>query len=147
MARRSFLLTFFTSVLPWFASAQQELSWRDLAQVTWEEKFIEEYNMNFLVPVFGSIREKEGETISIKGYVLPLDAEGNFFVLSRFPYSSCFFCGGAGPESIVELILSDREKRKFEMDDLLIFEGTLRLNGDDLNHFTYMLEDAKVVHN
>ncbi len=51
------------------------------------------------VPVFSEeLKGFEGEIVTIEGYVIPLQTsrEGDFFVLSRFPYNNCFFCGNAG---------------------------------------------------
>jgi hypothetical protein len=52
------------------------------------------------------IKSLNGSRITIKGYIIPVEEAGSKqgnFVLSLLPYSSCFFCGGAGPETVIEV--------------------------------------------
>jgi hypothetical protein len=58
--------------------------------------------------------------------------------------SQCFFCGGAGPESIVEVNFA-RELPKFQIDDLVTVKGKLKLNIDDMDHVNFILTDAVVI--
>ncbi|MEZ4684514.1 MAG: hypothetical protein R3B47_00150 [Bacteroidia bacterium] len=52
------------------------------------------------------IRRLEHKLVSIRGYVIPLDIDGNSYMLSALPNASCFFfCGKAGMESVMELRL------------------------------------------
>ena len=62
-------------------------------------------------------------------------------MLSAYPYTQCFFCGGAGPESVID-VLAEELTNHFSMDDIVTFEGQLRLNATDLNYLNYILEDA-----
>ena len=82
----------------------------------------------------------------IKGYLIPIDETGdeNILVLSANPYSSCFFCGGAGQESVMDVLLKDKSQ-KFQTDQLVTFEGKLKLNNSDLYFVNYILEGAVVV--
>jgi hypothetical protein len=77
----------------------------------------------------------------VKGYLLPVDIEGEMVVLSEFPFSSCFFCGGAGPESVIELRFK-KSKLKFKPDEFATIQGIFRLNTDEFA-LSYMLENAK----
>ncbi len=85
----------------------------------------------------------EGSRIELQGFIIPLEqeAEQNYFVLSRFPFQSCFFCGGAGPETVVE-VYSDQTTRY--TDERVKVVGTLRLNKDNPLHLFYILEDCEV---
>ncbi len=65
------------------------------------------------------------------------------YVLSAYPYSMCFFCGGAGPESVMGLKL--KKNRKFKTDEIHLFKGTLELNANDIYELNYILADAEVV--
>jgi hypothetical protein len=65
-------------------------------------------------------------------------------VLSANPYSSCFFCGQAGPESVMEIQLL-KQYDGLRMDQVITFEGRLRLNADDIYQLNYILEEAEVV--
>jgi hypothetical protein len=58
-----------------------------------------------LFPTFSAdLKAQVGKEIELEGYYLPVDVEGDaYIILSKFPYAQCFFCGGAGPESIAEV--------------------------------------------
>ena len=100
--------------------------------------------MYFLYPDFGrSVKDLEGKKVAIKGYMIPVDPDGNIYVISAQPMSMCFFCGGAGPESIVELQFRDK-KQRFKTDAVKTVTGTLKLNSQDVEHLNYILEDASV---
>ncbi|NQZ78403.1 MAG: hypothetical protein HRT61_20180 [Ekhidna sp.] len=90
------------------------------------------------------LKLREGTELTLEGFIIPLQQEGSqdYFVLSRFPYASCFFCGGAGPETVVE-VYSDREFKY--TDERVKVTGTLRLNDDNSLHLFYILENSKVV--
>ena len=85
----------------------------------------------------------EGNQITLEGFIIPLDqiASQDYFVLSRFPYQSCFFCGGAGPETVVE-VYAESDFRY--TDGQVRVTGTLRLNRDNPLHLFYILEDCEV---
>jgi hypothetical protein len=122
---------------------QTRLTWSELGDVTFTEKYVKDQQANYLFPEFGEkISKMEGKEVTIVGYLIPVDPNGDFYVLSKFPNSSCFFCGGAGPETIVELNFN-KLPRKYALDERLSFKGTLRLNSKDLNHFNYILSNAK----
>lgn len=98
-----------------------------------------------LYPTFGQgIQKLNGKTVELTGYVLPVDLESNLYVLSAFPYSACFFCGGAGPESVVSLKFKKAGK-KFKTDERRTFHGTLKLNADNIYELNYILADAEMV--
>lgn len=124
-------------------NAQTSLSWKQLADVTFELKYFKEHNMKFLVPTFGKTpKVHEGKEVAITGYMLPLDPQGKVYALSKNPYAACFFCGAAGPETVVELQLKPEAIRRYKMDEWLTFKGILALNNSDVNHFNYILKDA-----
>ncbi|MEQ8704034.1 MAG: hypothetical protein RIC19_08950 [Phaeodactylibacter sp.] len=124
------------------------LTWKMLADVIFTDEYSEEVQAYVPYPTFGAQLEAiEGREVLIEGYIIPLEETGDetILVLSALPYSSCFFCGGAGPESVMDIKLRPGAKRKFTTDDRLTFRGKLRLNDDDLYFLNYILEDA-VVH-
>lgn len=125
-------------------SAQVDLTWETLAEI--EYSYVQNFEANFWygTPSFSeSVKQLEGKEVQIKGYVLPMDVSGEAYVLSAFPFASCFFCGGAGQESVIELRLEDY-KQKFETDEYLEFRGILKLNDQELE-LNYILDLAKVV--
>lgn len=123
------------------------LSWKTLAQVIFEWEFSGELEAEVPVPNFSkTVQALEGQPVQIKGYVIPMgDPDAPFTILSANPYKQCFFCGGAGPETVMDILLKDGEKRHFDMDETTAFRGRLRLNSDDFDYLNYILEDAEVV--
>lgn len=125
------------------AGAPLKTSWKTLEDVVFDKKWNADEGMYVLYPKFGeSVRAIEGKTITITGYVIPIDYSGNIYVLSANPYSSCFFCGGAGPESVMSLKFSKKGKR-FRTDERVTFTGVLRLNAHDVYELNYILLDAE----
>ena len=125
--------------------AQSDLSWDILNDVTFEEQYLEESDTYWLIPSFGDfIKLYEKQEVTIDGYLIVIDIDENFFVLSKYPYSACFFCGAAGPDSIVELQL-DQKLRGVQTDQKVRVRGRLSLNKSDINHFNYILTQASVI--
>ncbi|MBD2702855.1 DUF3299 domain-containing protein [Spirosoma sp. BT702] len=130
---------------PVSAAEPVKLSWETLRDVTFKKKWYAEESVYMLYPTFGpSIQKLNGKTVELTGYVLPVDLESNIYVLSAFPYSACFFCGGAGPESVVSLKFKKSDK-KFKTDERRTFHGTLKLNADNIYELNYILADAEMV--
>ncbi len=127
------------------AFGQTIITWEVLKDVTFEEVFSEEFQGYYKVPKFGKkVSSLDGKKVQIRGYVIPVDVIQDYYVLSANPYSSCFFCGGAGPESVMEVQITG-EHSGLRMDQIITFEGTLRLNPDDIYQLSYILENAKVI--
>lgn len=135
------LIAFF---IPIFAFSQIEISWETLADVEFSETFMEEVGESFLYPYFGSkVRAIEGQQVILKGFILAIDPDEGYYILSKSPFSSCFFCGAAGPETVVELKMKS-EKDYFRMDELVTMKGILMLNSDDVYQCNYIFKQAKV---
>ena len=140
ISRLIFIFMVFASV----AQAQLDVNWRQLSDVTFVDKYLPDLDAYHWYPTFGEkVLALEGKEISITGYVIPVDYESNYYILSANPYASCFFCGNAGPETVVELELKE-EDDSYTTDQRLMFRGTLRLNADDIYKMNYILEDAEV---
>lgn len=122
-----------------------KLSWESLRDVTFKKKWYAEESVYMLYPTFGpAIQRMSGKPVELTGYVLPVDLESNVYVLSAFPYSACFFCGGAGPESVVSLKFK-KPGRKFKTDERRTFRGTLKLNADNIYELNYIIADAEMI--
>lgn len=116
--------------------------WSTLARVTFTKEFDAELGLKVDRPTFGeAVTALDGETIQLRGYVIPTEGYKSHreFVFSAYPYSMCFFCGGAGPETVVEVFAREPVEYSAEAIEL---EGTLRLNADDPNALMYRIEDA-----
>lgn len=90
------------------------------------------------------LKLQQGKEITLEGFIIPLQQEGDqdYFILSRFPYQSCFFCGQAGPETVVE-VYSDVKFRY--TDERVRVTGTLKLNEDNPLHLFYVVEATDVI--
>lgn len=141
--RMTALLLFTTLSLSAMAQAD---GWTLFARTKFEAKYNEKAAEYFLYPVFApELKSLVGKEINLEGYYLPIDIEGDAYViLSKFPYSQCFFCGGAGPESIAEVTFKVKPG-KFEMDQYLRVKGKLRLNEGNIEHGNFILEEASLV--
>ena len=127
-----------------FSFAQKEIDWNVLADVQFTDLYIEEVDEYFLYPHFGpSVRELAGQDVMIRGFVLAIDPTENYYILSKGPFSSCFFCGVGGPETIVELEMKS-SKDVFIMDEVATIKGILKLNADDIYQCNYILQNAEV---
>jgi hypothetical protein len=124
-------------------SDYKELTWADLADVDFKEVFLEEIGAYYWKPEFGEkLKALEGSKVYITGYMIPVDVDEDFYVLSRYPFANCFFCGGAGPESVTDLRFADEDHRAYKTDERMTFHGSLRLNADDIMQMNYILDDA-----
>ncbi|MCD8541033.1 MAG: DUF3299 domain-containing protein [Leadbetterella sp.] len=120
------------------------ITWDDLKDVKFTRKFVKEEDMHFLFPTFGEkVKKLNGKELQIRGYMIPVDPEDKIYVLSARPMASCFFCGGAGPETIIQLNL--KNKKKFGTDEIWTVRGKFRLNTDDINECNYLLDACEPV--
>ncbi|WP_020533470.1 hypothetical protein [Flexithrix dorotheae] len=128
------LFTIFSGEL----KAQEDL-WTTLGDIEWYQKYSETYGAEIGFPKFNEEAKKlNGKEVSIRGYMLPLDTEDGSVVISALPYSSCFFCGGAGIETVMAVFM--KNPRKFEMEQVT-FRGKLELNETETG-LIYNLKEA-----
>ena len=138
-----YLITLSLFVLSQLATAQPMLDWSDLADVQFFEKFSNSLGIKYYQATFGEdIKELEGEEVMVMGYLIPLDALGETYALSKNPFSACFFCGAAGPETVVELRVKAEYVRRYQTDERRAFRGRLQLNESSLEQFNYVLINA-----
>ena len=122
------------------------VQWKDLAKVEFEDKLNDELKTMVAYPIFDpSVKYLDGQKIQIKGYVIPFEETGDatIVILSAFPFTSCFFCGGAGPETVMDVQMK-KQNTKFKQDAMVTFRGKLRLNDSDLDYLNYILDEAEV---
>ena len=121
----------------------EELTWEDLTDVEFKDVYVEELDAYYWKPIFGpSVENLEGKKFHITGYVIPVDIDEDFYVLSRYPFANCFFCGGAGPETVVDLQFTGDSPREYATDERLTFAGELKLNSDDVYLMNYIIVGA-----
>ena len=125
--------------------SQNIITWELLKNVEFDEIWSEEFQAYYMVPKFSeSVKEMDGKEVQIRGFIIPVDIVQDYYVLSANPYSSCFFCGQAGPESVMEIQMV-KKYEGLRMDQVITYKGTLKLNVDDIYQLNYILEDAEIV--
>lgn len=67
-----------------------------------------------------------------------------YLVLSKTPFNSCFFCGKAGPETVI-IVGLEKEVPKYKIDEKIEVEGILVLNADDPFQFPFALIHSKII--
>lgn len=128
----------------WGQNSKENL-WKTLAKITYKKEYDELMGFDVDKPVFSEPIEKlAGKEVTVKGYIIPVEGYKSHtaFVLSAFPYNMCFFCGGAGPETVMDV----RAAEPIEYTaDPVVLRGILRLNATDINQLMYALEGAQLV--
>lgn len=125
------------------AESQAQGVWKSLSEVSYkisEDQFGELY-----VPVFSeNIKKLEGKEVEADGYIIPF--EGMFkpehIILSSLPLAECFFCGSGGPETVMEVMLSNPIKYTSKR---VKVRGMLTLNAKDPEKLMYILKDARLI--
>lgn len=132
-------------LLPFNTYAQKAVEWKDLEDVEFEEFYDRDRSEWSMKAEFGDeVALLDGVEIEITGYVIPLDVSGEVYVLSAFAFSSCFFCGGAGPESVIGMDFKESPER-LATDEVIQVRGTLRMNVNPGLEFHYMLDDVTLI--
>ncbi len=118
-----------------------EIDWKFLQNIQYRLKYFQKIEMESFSPVFSqALKEMDGKKVIIEGYIIPIDAEGEFLALSANSFSSCFFCGNAGPSSVMSLYL--KKKKYFKTDTYKKFQGILTLNYNNPEEFYYILKEV-----
>jgi hypothetical protein len=124
----------------------QENSWNILADVSFKKTTdVNGYEVD--APVFGEkVKGIQGKQIQLKGYIVPGNewSGEKSFMFSALPFSTCYFCGGAGPETVIEV--ESLEKITFTTKPIVI-TGKLVLNERDPEHHIYLLKGARLKSN
>ncbi|MEM0993152.1 MAG: hypothetical protein AAGI49_08950 [Bacteroidota bacterium] len=119
--------------------------WKTLSKITFKKQYDEMLGFKVDVPIFSdAVKHFEGKEIEIKGYIIPVEGYKGHkeFIFSAFPYNMCFFCGGAGPETVMEVYAKEEIEYTAEA---VYLKGTLELNDSDINRLMFALKDATLV--
>lgn len=134
-------------VFAWSANPlqAQDKTWKTLSKITFKKEYNETMGFKVDVPVFSEeVSALEGQEVKIRGYIIPVEGYKGHkeFIFSAYPYNMCFFCGGAGPETVMEVFA--KEPIEYTAEPITI-KGTLELNADDINRLIYALHDVVLV--
>ena len=119
--------------------------WKTLSKITYKKEYNEFLGFKIDKPVFAEdVKDLEGDVVTVKGYIIPVEGYKSHseFIFSAYPYNMCFFCGGAGPETVMEVEASEDVEYTAEQ---VTLTGKLQLNADDVNRLMYVLVDATLV--
>ena len=125
--------------------AQNQSTWKVLSKVQIEKRFDELLNYEIDFPTFSDeVKALNGKEIVLEGWIIPLDElrGENYFVLSALPFANCFFCGGAGPETVLEVF---SEKNIKFTEKRIKVKGVLNINADDPLKLMYILQKAELI--
>jgi len=124
--------------------------WRTLALMKFERQYSENDGIGGsqqgrFVPIIEAL---EGKEITLKGYVIPLSGKKaqSHFMFSAYPFSDCFFCGKAGPESVVEAFSKDEKKINFS-EEAITIKGIFKFTSRDPNDVMFTLENVELIDN
>jgi hypothetical protein len=141
-----FSLLLLTSLLTsGFAQSSNKSVWKTLSKITYKKQYDELMGFKIDIPVFSDpIKALENKEIEVKGYIIPVEGYKSHkeFIFSAFPYNMCFFCGGAGPETVMEVEAAEAVEYTAEQ---IVLKGTLILNDSDINRMMYLIKDAKLI--
>ncbi|OEK04018.1 hypothetical protein [Roseivirga misakiensis] len=118
--------------------------WDIFKKVVFTPTYFEEIDSYFDVPTFNNeLKALDGKTITLSGFYVSFDIDGAF-ILSGMPLSSCFFCGGAGPETVAEVRMK-KIPDDLQIDDFIKVQGKLELNAKNIDHMNFIINEAKVI--
>ena len=129
-------------IAPKSSSIQKDtLNWKLLGVIKFVKKPHKEYGeVNYPVvnPKLKSLHKKK---VVMTGYIVPID--NTHYALSKNVFAACFFCGKAGPETIIGLKF--RNPKRYKTDQYVTVEGTFRVNENNVDDWIYNMEDVVVV--
>lgn len=128
-------------------NAQTENAWRTLAMMKYEKQFSQKGGDSAASGKFIKMIEAlEGKEIELKGYIIPLSGKKaqSHFMFSAYPYNNCFFCGKAGPESVIEVFTEGDTKIQYS-DKAIIMKGTFEFTSRNPDDVMFTLKSAKFV--
>ena len=123
--------------------AGDTLNWKLLGQIKYVKKASTDYPEGVMYPVINtSLKTKQTKTIYMSGFIVPIDNKS--YALSKNVFASCFFCGQAGPETIMGIKFKN-PGTKLKTDQYVTLQGTFRYNDSDVEDWIYHIENAVVV--
>jgi hypothetical protein len=119
------------------------ITWKLLGIIKYVKKPAKDYPEGVMFPIINStLKEKSKKKIVISGFIIPIDNVS--YALSKNVFASCFFCGQAGPETIMGIKFRGTTP-KLKTDQFVTLEGIFRYNDNDVNDWIYHIDDAVIV--
>lgn len=119
------------------------LTWKLLGVIKYIKKPDKDYPDGVMFPIINSeLKAKNKKRIVMSGFIIPIDNVS--YALSKNVFASCFFCGQAGPETIMGIKFKGTTP-KLKTDQYVTLEGTFRYNDNDVNDWIYHIDNAIIV--
>jgi hypothetical protein len=118
------------------------ITWLILNDLEYKEAPHEIYGTVYLPEFSKKIKKLANKQVIIKGYLVPVDK--TTWALSKNTYAACFFCGKAGPETVMGLTFKG-DPGKLKMDANAVLTGKFILNGKDVDDWMYSLVDVEII--
>ncbi len=121
--------------------------WSTLSMVEFKQSYDDVYGILVekaeVSPITMALNGKE---IEVEGYIIPLTGKvgQSHFMLSALPQNICFFCGGAGPETAMEVYMKGETKMEYS-DQKVKVRGILNINAKDALSLLYTLQEAEKI--
>ncbi|WCM43271.1 hypothetical protein MG290_06325 [Flavobacterium sp. CBA20B-1] len=120
-----------------------EVSWKLLGQIDFVKRKNPHYGEVMYPMVNSTLKALQGKKIKASGFIVPIDSKS--YALSKNVFAQCFFCGNAGPETIMGIKFKGSTPR-LKTDTYVTLEGTFRYNADDIDDWIYHIENAVITH-
>jgi len=118
------------------------ISWKLLSELEYIASDHKVYGEVYLPKFSKSIKKLDKKKVTVRGYLVPVDKLT--WALSKSTYASCFFCGKAGPETVIGITWK-KDPGKLVMDTNAYITGTFVVNGTDVDDWMYAIKDAEII--
>ena len=118
------------------------LNWKLLGMIKFVKKADKEYGEVMYPQVSPLLKQKATKRIAMSGFIIPID--NTTYALSKNVFASCFFCGQAGPETIMGIKFKGATP-KLKTDQYVTLVGTFRINENDVEDWIYHIDNAEIV--
>lgn len=118
------------------------ITWKTLGMIKFIKKADKEYGEVMSPQVNALLKQKATKKIAISGFIIPID--NTTYALSKNVFASCFFCGQAGPETIMGIKFKGATP-KLKTDQYVTLVGTFRINENDVEDWIYHIDNAEIV--
>ncbi|MEL1245485.1 hypothetical protein AAEO56_14520 [Flavobacterium sp. DGU11] len=124
------------------APVSDTLTWKLLGQIKYIKKPSADYPEGVMYPVVNTtLKAKNKKQVIMSGFIIPIDNKN--YALSKNVFASCFFCGQAGPETIMGLHFKN-PATKLKTDQYVTITGTFRYNDSDVDDWIYHVDNAVI---
>ena len=123
-----------------------KLTWKTLDSLKVDYYFDAAYGDYLGKPIFSDkTKVWHGKKVIVEGFWIPISEIGDstVSVLSALPFAQCFFCSGAGIETVMQIKPHSSIKR-MDTDEKVTLKGTFYLNKDNPMELYYQLMDASL---